>query len=413
MKDLFKNKLFVRMSLSDLISVMGDSLYYIALLTFANGFSNKALAIFIVSLSESLPNLLFFVFGFMADRMNNKIRWIVRIAFIRFLLYVGVCLMVLNGRSLIILVMVTSINLISDCFGKMSESLYTPIFPTIIREDQIEEASGINSAITQTVSAIANLVGATLLIWFSFSELAFINALTFLIVGLIIVSIKTKLKQAETKVIVEKSDFSGFVVEIKESLQLIYKTGLSKAIIDFSLINFLIAPLITLIAIYISKNPAMYSGNYSFEIASITVAISAGMIFGNTIGVKLFAKATFIRLSVFCTVFITLLFCSLFQKMLFITVILTFVVHLIIGTIEPKFSAQVIKYTPRNKLSLISGGINTLLFLSSSISMIVIPFMATLVTVRILVIALVAFSIIVLVLLLSQWLTSKGDYDKK
>lgn len=58
MRKILKNKLYLKVLVSDLISNFGDTLYFIALMTYVTEIKDSNLAISIVNISETLPILL-------------------------------------------------------------------------------------------------------------------------------------------------------------------------------------------------------------------------------------------------------------------------------------------------------------------------------------------------------------------
>ena len=54
---LLKNRIYRFITYSDILSVIGDSLFYLAFLTYASTLENSAIAISIISISESLPEI--------------------------------------------------------------------------------------------------------------------------------------------------------------------------------------------------------------------------------------------------------------------------------------------------------------------------------------------------------------------
>ena len=61
MRKILKNKLYLKVLVSDLISNFGDTLYFIALMTYVTEIKESNLAISIVNISETLP-ILFTIF---------------------------------------------------------------------------------------------------------------------------------------------------------------------------------------------------------------------------------------------------------------------------------------------------------------------------------------------------------------
>lgn len=64
MRVFIKNKLYRMITISDGLSVIGDSLFYLALISYANNMQNSAFAITLITLSEAIPPFLSFYTGY-------------------------------------------------------------------------------------------------------------------------------------------------------------------------------------------------------------------------------------------------------------------------------------------------------------------------------------------------------------
>lgn len=76
MNTFIRNKEFRWITLSDWISVFGDSVFYLAFISFATTLENSTLAISFVTLSEMIPDTISFVFGYICDRTKKSIKQI-------------------------------------------------------------------------------------------------------------------------------------------------------------------------------------------------------------------------------------------------------------------------------------------------------------------------------------------------
>ena len=85
-KFIRKNASFAQLASINLFSKTGDRLFYTAMLTLA-ALPEANLAVMIVSISETLPVLLSFLLGSLADRRNNKIELLINNSFFRTFLY--------------------------------------------------------------------------------------------------------------------------------------------------------------------------------------------------------------------------------------------------------------------------------------------------------------------------------------
>ncbi len=63
-----KNKLFTQLASINLVSKIGDKLFYTAMLTTATSLPDGSIAVMVVSASETLPILISLFLGVVADR---------------------------------------------------------------------------------------------------------------------------------------------------------------------------------------------------------------------------------------------------------------------------------------------------------------------------------------------------------
>ena len=109
---------------SNAISTIGDSIYYLALIAMATGFSDYSFKIVLVTISELFPYIFSFVFGILADKFYNKQRIMIICDLIRFSLYSSIAL-VLLGTSLtnVVFYFIILCNFFSDCLGNLKSIL--------------------------------------------------------------------------------------------------------------------------------------------------------------------------------------------------------------------------------------------------------------------------------------------------
>lgn len=91
MRYFFKNnKLFSRLVGINLLSKVGDRLFYTAMLTVAASLQDASLAVMVVSASETLPILISLFLGPIADKQEQKLRQLVSSSLFRVLMYLGI-----------------------------------------------------------------------------------------------------------------------------------------------------------------------------------------------------------------------------------------------------------------------------------------------------------------------------------
>ncbi|CQR23686.1 lantibiotic efflux protein [Streptococcus varani] len=118
MKKLLKNKLFMTMFASDMLSNFGDVMYYLALMSYVLQLPDAKLGIAIVSISETLPILTGFIMGYVADRAVDKVKTILHTLYFRVALYSLVGLAMGLTPSLGVVIIASFINFLSDLAGQ-------------------------------------------------------------------------------------------------------------------------------------------------------------------------------------------------------------------------------------------------------------------------------------------------------
>ena len=148
--DIFaKNKNYRKFTIASFLSGAGNILFYLALITYASKLRNYALAISLISISESIPEILQVFNGYLADRTKNKFKLMVWLAVIRFGLYLIVGILFASsfaGWNLVLTVI--GINLVSDIAGSYSGGLQTPLIVAIVGNDDLLKLKALPVALT-------------------------------------------------------------------------------------------------------------------------------------------------------------------------------------------------------------------------------------------------------------------------
>lgn len=369
-----KNKLFQKYYLNSILSNMGDSIYYIVLLTYASGLTDAAIAISLVSLSETIPPLLQLITGSVADNTKDKRDKIVLCAFLRGGLYLLVSLLLLRKGSLTILAAIACINLISDIVGKYSNGLTFPFVKFMVGEDELDEVQGIFGGTQQIVSIVANFLGALLLTWFSFSLLGVFNSLIFIAVGCIYLSMKQGLGAIEeTHLQVETEvNVKNVLTKMKDSLRLLIKQkDFFLVVLQLACINASLVLIIPVSTIFIKNNPQLILSTISFSIAFLQGTISVGMIIGSLFLVKRVRKLD-IKLFVFSGFISSLVICvGLFFKIWALIAIGGLFVGISVDISSPKMTVLMLNSLPTKDIATISGGVNSILVVGSLLASII------------------------------------------
>lgn len=369
--DIFlRNTNYRKFSLASWLSSAGNILFYLALMTYASRLKNYSLALSLIAITESLPNLIQSLSGYLADRTKNKYHVIVRLAVIRFALYllVGVLFATnISGWNLVLLVI--GLNFISDLSGKYSGGLQTPLIVSLVGENEMSEAQGFTNGISQLITMIAQFAGSGLLLFMSYSGLAIVNAITFLVAGIIYANIGMNVKKQEVNKQPEEVNTQKFGATIVSSLKQVKQAnGLLTIVLVIALLNGLLSTVEPLISIVLAGNKNMLIGNYSFTIAVVSTVAAIGMASGSAIGTKIF-KNTSLFLIVLAdtiatiTLAIVIIYGNIFASLFCLTIL-----GFLAGIVSPKLLQWLVTTVDRKILSSSVGLLNTILVMAGPLT---------------------------------------------
>ncbi|WP_338201426.1 MFS transporter [Lactobacillus rizhaonensis] len=369
--DIFlRNTNYRKFSLASWLSSAGNILFYLALMTYASRLKNYSLALSLIAITESLPNLIQSLSGYLADRTKNKYHVIVWLAIIRFALYMLVGLLFatnISGWNLVLLVI--GLNFISDLSGKYSGGLQTPLIDSLVGENEMSEAQGFTNGISQLITMIAQFAGSGLLLFMSYSGLAIVNAITFLVAGIIYANIGMNVKKQEVNNQPEEVNTQKFGATIVSSLKQVKQAnGLLTIVLVIALLNGLLSTVEPLISIVLAGNKNMLIGNYSFTIAVVSTVAAIGMASGSAIGTKIF-KNTSLFLIVLAdtiatiTLAIAIIYGNIFASLFFLTIL-----GFLAGIVSPKLLQWLVTTVDRKILSSSVGLLNTILVIAGPLT---------------------------------------------
>lgn len=306
MNIFLKNKNYRQFSIASFLSSAGDILFYLALMTYASKLQNYSLALSLIAISEAIPRFFDIFGGYLADRTHHKFKNIFLMCMLRFILYLVVGLLFASHLNDWILVLaVILINLISDTFGSYSSGLISPLVADIVGKEDFGIAEGFTSGVAEVINTVAQFAGAGLLLFMSYSSLAYFNALTFLIAGFFYLRVgyihQKKGKSLEHQEINKKN----FWETMKTSYKQVRKQySLLSVVLIIAILNGILDAMEALIPIVmVGHRSTMIISTYSFTIAIIGVIISVGAALGSMFGPQLFKKV-----SIFTVIILALIF---------------------------------------------------------------------------------------------------------
>lgn len=376
MKKIFSNKLFMATFVSDLISNFGDIVYYLALMNYVLILPNGKTAIALVTISETFPFLTNIVMGILGDRTKNKVDTILGTLFFRVLLY-GIIGLVMGFKpTLWILVIAVIINVLSDLAGQYENALFKPVTLRIIKEEDREKFLGFRQGTMTGFQMGFMASGAILLMIFNIQQLAFVNALTFLMSSIIILSIRKGLKKkvVDAPIHINESEKSDpFIKEIKKSLYTAYESlskvpVLKSSIIIVAGLNAILAVEDAILLLIFKENPNFGFGSLAATIAILGLVSSIGMILGSFLLTRDQFTITIEQSLLGSTLAVVTLFLGIFLQNVYTMMFAIGLLSISIGIINPKVEVLIMKTMPENQLATITSGISTFCTFSMVIS---------------------------------------------
>ena len=376
MNVFLKNGDYRRFSVASFLSSAGDILFYLAFMTYASKLENYSLALSLIAFSESVPRLFEIFGGYLADRTKKKFQNIFLAAVVRFILYGLVGLLFISKISqwnLVIVIVI--VNFLSDTIGSYSGGLVTPLIVDIVGKKDYGEAAGFTSGVSQVISMSAQFVGSALLLVMSYSSLAFVNAATFLLAGVLFASVGLKHKKDEKPLESKEVNDQNFFGTMKSSFTQVKKQqGLLAIVLVIALLNgslMTIEPLNTIVMA--AHRSTMIIGTYSFTLALFGVVSGAGLALGSMFGPQVFKKVSIFALAITASSLSVVSTIALFIANIYIVLVTFFLLATVAGAASIKLEQWLVTSVDHKILASTAGLLNTVLTVAG-------PAMTTLMT---------------------------------
>ena len=224
MKVFLQNRDFRQLTINQWISTVGDTIFYLAFLNYVADASFAPLAILLITISETVPQVLQIFMGVLADFQHHRVLKYTVISLVKFVLYAIVAFL-LSGQSfsLSLVFFICLMNLLSDTLSYFSGAMLTPIFIRIIGKEHLTEAIGFKQSTVSLVRTISNILGGVLLGILSIQFISLLNALTFLIAFVGILFIKNDLLKVEKTISYQEGlSVKSFCQHLFQSSKLIW-----------------------------------------------------------------------------------------------------------------------------------------------------------------------------------------------
>lgn len=388
MKSLLKNKLFMTTLVADMLSNLGDVLFYLALMTYVISLPDAKLAISIISVSEMLPALLAVVVGSWADHTKQKLSMIFNTIIVRTLIYIVVGILMGFTPALWVVIAVSILNFFSDICGKYESGLFIPLSLKIVPNELREQSLAFRQTVSLTLDIVFRALSALLVGIVSFQALAFINAGTFAVSGLILWTVRGALKRLtdtseETEPEVAHTEETN---ENKRSLwqQLTYTfesfkehPEIYQALIVIPFFNGVFSAVGPLFILYVATYSEFVVINSQTTMALLPIIITVSGIVGSTLALSAFRSMTMTRVLQYSSLLGVGMFVGFLYHNIIVVLVCVSLAIVLSSIASPKFSAAILNQLPQDSLATALNGVNTLLQLGMVVMTLLVSWLMT------------------------------------
>ena len=360
---VFKNNiLFRRLTMIDWVSIVGDTVFYLAFINYVSSFDFAKTAIFYITISETVPQFMQIFLGTIADFQKNRVLKYMIFSILRFLMYFIIAIAFMEFTfSLNLVLMVCVLNTLSDILGFFSGSMLTPIYMRVLGEDKTI-GLGFSSGTKMIVRTISNLIGGVAIGIINVDTFAFINAITFLVVFFVIFLIRKSLSEYEPQINEDRNvNLSNFFSHLFKSIKFILNiTEISKFLIIFALAQSIMNLIVPVSAIMLIKNPflGLESGQ---SISILTIALFIGVILGNLTSGTVFKNVNTRNTAIISQIMQIVILLGLSLSSFSIVLIGSLFSAISLGIMSPRLQESIFKLVPEDRMGSVESAINSFL----------------------------------------------------
>ena len=379
MKVFLQNRDFRQLTINQWISTVGDTIFYLAFLNYVADASFAPLAILLITISETVPQVLQIFIGVLADFQHHRVLKYTVISLVKFVLYAIVAFL-LSGQSfsLSLVFFICLMNLLSDTLSYFSGAMLTPIFIRIIGKEHLTEAIGFKQSTVSLVRTISNILGGILLGILSIQFISLLNALTFLIAFVGILFIKNDLLKVEKTISYQEGlSVKSFCQHLFQSSKLIWNMDRVVFILFIVSISQAVINVTVPISTLFLRNQPFLNLQTGQSLALLSTLELSALIVGSLVSGYL-KNIISIKLALYASVVIQLLLLVGFATGHFGLILLfSSLDAFIAGILSPRLQELVFKQIPEESMGAVQSSIGTITVVLPSLFTIVFVTIAT------------------------------------
>lgn len=386
---IFKyNKLYRVLIISNSLGLIGRTLFDIVFIMYANSFPNPTLAVSIVSVITTIPYILSFITGYLADKTNQKVYSMLVIRIIQTILFLIFALLTDLSKTWFIFFFIVLINIISDFIGSYTGYLSLSVNKFIVSSEDLSEAFGFKNGVNYTIGLLGGVfgVGAINALNQRYILFGLFNALFFLLSFLLLIKNKNALEEKMPLVNIKtistnvrlRTYLPKFLKDSVANFKLLLE---NREIFNFTLIfsgmNLISSAMYSLLLITYIQEESLIFFSFGYTVVLVEMAETLAMIIGSTVPIKFYSKKT-IEFNLFCEILLFLLqvINILVFKDKYFLLLSIFVSGYLSGVSNPRIDTFLILGLPDDKQNSILSIFGTLVTLTVPIGSFIFIFIA-------------------------------------
>lgn len=281
MKEYLANRQFRALANSDFLSAIGSVLFNLVFLIYAQTLPFKTLALSLVSIINLLPTLFMILNGYWADHTDPRRRFklVVGLRVVQGLLYVGLAFLIRQPSTLLIFGLLLAINFSSDLIADFTSGLLLHYEKTFIKQDAYASAMGFSSGIRNVISMVFQAFGASLILVLhnNFALFGLINAISFVLAGVVLWHDRHAFTQADTNEHAKKVQAPAAPAEnvktgIFRAFALLYEEKPIFAMVFLAMgVNTLGTSMDGLTSVLLANTKALWLGTFGTTVAAVNI----------------------------------------------------------------------------------------------------------------------------------------------
>jgi MFS transporter, DHA3 family, macrolide efflux protein len=285
MLETLKNRNFFLIITGKLISLMGNSIFDIAVIWYVlwkyEKTSGTMLAL--IMLMAILPTVLLgSISGVMVDRYNRKHLMILSDLIAGITVFAVVLLMNNNRMSSLVLLSATGILSVTSSTVRIAVN---SMIPELFHSVELYHANGLNQFVERGTALLGYALGGGLIALVGVQNAILLNGVSFIICAVLEaflkISKKTLTINSEANASANVCSSKNLIMDFKEVKIFLKSNGnLLRVVLVFTVVNFLLDPLLNIVMPYVLKNNFnVNSANFGLIIAALPLGFCIGAIY--------------------------------------------------------------------------------------------------------------------------------------